>query len=288
MYPRLTLLVKGYSIRPFISSMGYRSRRLSSSITTDSTISSHSIPDEVKQAWDVKSLKIEVTRQSGRALKKIAKSLEGNSSLPDQLDNQKLSELRQRLAIFNDCSERLKVVTSEGDAEFKSILARLLELGIDEHAPLQPVKVKKIKPAPVAPRKPYHAFTSLENIDIWVGRGASDNDLLSCDPTYRHPDEWWMHVAGQAGSHVVIKTTANDFILRYPETIKDAAVLCAHNSKAAGGGSAEVTLTRCRNVSKPKGFVPGMVLLKGEAMRVPINFRREASRLERLKTTKKQ
>lgn len=233
------------------------------------------------EQWDLKSLRIEATKQSGKAFKKIEKSLEADPSDP------KVAELRKRLLMFNDFDSKLKSIATSDSPEFKSVLSAMLAMGIDSHPPVKPEKVKKIKAPPAEPRKPYYCYTGSDNIEIWVGRGASDNDLLSCDYNYRLNDEWWMHVAGMAGSHVVIKTTANDLLTSYPETVKDAAILCAHNSKAVNSSYAEVTLTRCRNVSKPKGYVPGMVLLQGDINRVPVNLRREQDRLNRLQATKK-
>lgn len=59
---------------------------------------------------------------------------------------------------------------------------------------------KKVKGKPLPPRKPYHIYTGLDGLEIRVGRGASDNDELSCNPEHRDGADWWMHVAGCAGS----------------------------------------------------------------------------------------
>jgi hypothetical protein len=62
--------------------------------------------------------------------------------------------------------------------------------------------------------------------------------------------------------------------------------LAAVYSKSKENGRVPVTLCRCRDVVKPKGFVPGMVRLVGDVGTVSIDTRLEKKRLERLETTK--
>ena len=45
-------------------------------------------------------------------------------------------------------------------------------------------------------------------------------------------------------------------------------------------------MCRCRDVVKPKGFVPGMVRLSGEVYTITIDTKLEKKRLERLESTK--
>jgi hypothetical protein len=97
----------------------------------------------------------------------------------------------------------------------------------------QPRGPKKQKQAPAAPRIPFIAYPSKDGIEIRVGRGSADNDKLSCDPAFRDGPDWWMHVAGHPGSHVVIRSHADDLPSSAPETIKDAAALDAKYSKVA-------------------------------------------------------
>eukprot|EP01034_Spumella_vulgaris_P021945 gene21945-28025_t len=138
----------------------------------------------------------------------------------------------------------------------------------------------------IAPRLPYHVYKSSDDIEIWVGRTAEDNDELSCNSKLRHNNEWWLHAAGCAGSHVVIKCTDDDLPTKYRQTVLDAAYLAAVNSKAhttGGGNRSGVNLTRCRNISKPRGAVAGLVHLSGECSTVSITPKKETERKERLK-----
>ena len=67
-------------------------------------------------------------------------------------------------------------------------------------------------------------------------------------------------------------------------TILDAAALAAKYSKAASQ-RVSVSLTRCRNVSKPKGAKPGLVNINGDVTTIKLDMKAEAGRLERLEAT---
>jgi len=58
--------------------------------------------------------------------------------------------------------------------------------------------------------------------------------------------------------------------------------LAAINSKAKQAGKVQVTLTRCRNVSKPRGAKAGLVQLSGDVLTISVDLKAEAHRLERL------
>jgi len=113
---------------------------------------------------------------------------------------------------------------------------------------------------------------------------ASDNDALSTDPLHRDADDWWMHAAGCAGSHVVIRAESVGDAVALPREVElDAAVLAANYSKAARSGSVGVNLCRARQVSKPAGAKPGLVQLSGDVRTLRLNWRNEKRRLERLR-----
>jgi predicted ribosome quality control (RQC) complex YloA/Tae2 family protein len=95
---------------------------------------------------------------------------------------------------------------------------------------------------------------------VLAGKTDADNDELSLRAA--GPNDWWFHVRGMAGSHVV---------LRVPETgepdkktIESAAAVAAYHSKARGGGTVPVSCTRARFVTKPRGSKPGTVQIRKE------------------------
>lgn len=102
-------------------------------------------------------------------------------------------------------------------------------------------------------------FLSPDGMIVLVGKSASDNDLLSLQ--LGAPEDFWMHVSGESGSHVVVRNP--DRLDRLPrDTLRFAAGLAAGYSKARNARRATVHLARCVDISKPRGFEPGKVLLR--------------------------
>lgn len=106
---------------------------------------------------------------------------------------------------------------------------------------------------------------SPDGMTILIGRTAADNDILTFK--LASPKDFWLHVSGESGSHVVVRNPGGlDALPR--ETKQLAAALAAGYSKARRGGRLAVHLTRCRDVSKPRGLPPGKVTLnRFEAIR---------------------
>jgi predicted ribosome quality control (RQC) complex YloA/Tae2 family protein len=101
-------------------------------------------------------------------------------------------------------------------------------------------------------------FVSPDGLVVLVGRSASDNDVLSLK--LASPRDFWLHVAGESGSHVVVRNPEN--LPRLPrETARFAAGLAAGHSKARGGGRVAVHLARCADVGKARGAPAGQVTL---------------------------
>lgn len=102
-------------------------------------------------------------------------------------------------------------------------------------------------------------FVSPDGLTVLVGRGARDNDVL----TFKlgRPKDFWLHVAGHSGSHVLVLNP--DGLDRLPrETSRFAAALAARHSKAKRAGQVNVHLTTCDEVRKPRGLPPGKVTLR--------------------------
>jgi predicted ribosome quality control (RQC) complex YloA/Tae2 family protein len=100
---------------------------------------------------------------------------------------------------------------------------------------------------------------SPDGMIVLVGRTARDNDILSL--RLAAPRDFWFHVAGESGSHVVVRNPENlDALPR--ETKKFAAGLAAGYSKARRGGKVAVHMARAGDVSKPRGLAPGKVHLR--------------------------
>lgn len=95
---------------------------------------------------------------------------------------------------------------------------------------------------------------------VLAGKTDADNDLLSLKTA--RPKDWWFHVRGMPGSHVVLQARPG----REPDkaTLEAAAAIAAWHSKARAGGTVPVACTRAANVSKPRGAKPGTVSIRKE------------------------
>lgn len=97
--------------------------------------------------------------------------------------------------------------------------------------------------------------------EILVGRSARENDRLSLREA--RPDDLWLHAAGYAGSHVVIRSTEGKTGEVPRDIIEHAGQLAIRHSKARGaGGKVAVHLCRARDVSKRRGSPAGQVVLR--------------------------
>jgi predicted ribosome quality control (RQC) complex YloA/Tae2 family protein len=100
---------------------------------------------------------------------------------------------------------------------------------------------------------------SPDGMIVQVGRTAPDNDLLSLKQAA--PRDFWFHVAGESGSHVVVRNPENLEALPR-ESKRFAAALAAGYSKARRGGKVAVHMARAGDVTKPRGLAPGKVHLR--------------------------
>jgi predicted ribosome quality control (RQC) complex YloA/Tae2 family protein len=93
---------------------------------------------------------------------------------------------------------------------------------------------------------------------VLAGKTDADNDLLSL--RFAHPNDWWFHVNGMPGSHVLLRWREGEEPSR--EILLAAAAIAAWHSKARQAGTVSVLCTRARHVSKPRGAEPGSVCSK--------------------------
>ena len=97
-------------------------------------------------------------------------------------------------------------------------------------------------------------FVSSDGLVVLIGRTASDNDLLTFKLASQK--DFWLHVAGTSGSHVVVRNPAG--LERLPrDMLLYAASLAAGYSKAHRAGRVTVHATRVAEVRKPRGFSAG-------------------------------
>ena len=88
---------------------------------------------------------------------------------------------------------------------------------------------------------------------IFVGKNNKQNDELTMKTANK--SDWWLHTKDIPGSHVVIRNENPT-----EQTIEEAAILAAYNSKYRMSSSVPVDYTQIKHVRKPNGAKPGYVI----------------------------
>ncbi|WP_226163995.1 NFACT RNA binding domain-containing protein, partial [Hymenobacter terricola] len=113
--------------------------------------------------------------------------------------------------------------------------------------------------AKAATELPFRVFED-RGFTILVGRNAANNDLLT--QKYAHKEDLWLHAKDVTGSHVVIRHRAGQPV---PEpVVEHAAMLAGWYSRRQHDTLCPVTVTPKKFVRKPKGALPGQVVVERE------------------------
>lgn len=136
---------------------------------------------------------------------------------------------------------------AETERDLMEIRAELKEQGY-----LKASRGKKERPPAVSAPM---SFQSSDGFTILVGRNNRQNDRLTMKLASNN--DIWFHTKNIPGSHTVLVTEG-----RRPteKAMEEAAVLAARHSRAKGSSQVPVDYTQVRNVSKPQGARPGMVI----------------------------
>lgn len=103
------------------------------------------------------------------------------------------------------------------------------------------------------PAKPLE-FRTTSGFRVLVGRNNRQNDKLTRSADHR---DIWLHTQKIHGSHVILCTGGREVD---DDTIVEAAKLAAWFSQAREGANVPVDYTPVKNVKKPAGARPGMVI----------------------------
>lgn len=115
-------------------------------------------------------------------------------------------------------------------------------------------KVKSKKEKTNVGTKP-NEFVSSDGFTILVGKNNKQNDLLTLKIASN--EDIWMHTKNIPGSHVIIKSEGKDV----PDsTLLEGAMLAAFFSKSRMSSQVPVDYTLKKNIKKPNGAKPGMVI----------------------------
>lgn len=101
----------------------------------------------------------------------------------------------------------------------------------------------------------YLQYISSDGFEILVGKNNYQNDYLTLKLASNK--DLWLHTKLIPGSHVIVRTNGEEV----PETtLVEAALLAAYHSKGRLSGQVPIDYTLVKNVSKPSGAKPGMVI----------------------------
>ncbi|KUO69822.1 MAG: hypothetical protein APF77_16930 [Clostridia bacterium BRH_c25] len=168
--------------------------------------------------------------KSKNAVNKIKVQIEENK--------QEIMYLETQLDNLDKCTEEL---------EIEEIRNELAEQGY--------IKAKKAaKNKKVKASEPMR-FMSSSGFEIYVGKNNVQNDYLTLK--FAVNQDVWLHTKDIPGSHVIIKTEGKDVD---DATLEEAANLAAFYSKGRMSSKVPVDYTRRKNVKKPGGAKPGMVI----------------------------
>ena len=108
--------------------------------------------------------------------------------------------------------------------------------------------------------KAIEEYTLPDGWKVLAGRTDADNDHLSLE--IARPSDWWFHVRGMPGSHVILQ--GPEGVEADRKTLEKAAAIAAWHSKARNGGTVAVSYTRARYVTKPRRSERGTVQIRNE------------------------
>ena len=100
--------------------------------------------------------------------------------------------------------------------------------------------------------KPHH-FVTNDDIHIYVGKNNIQNDYLSLK--FANRNDMWFHTKEIPGSHVILK--CQDIS---DDLLSQAAIIAAYYSKGKESSKIAVDYTLVKNLKKPNGAKPGMVI----------------------------
>lgn len=137
------------------------------------------------------------------------------------------------------------VKNAESYDEIEEIKRELTETGYIRYRKEDKKKNKTSKP---------HHFLSSDGTHIYVGKNNIQNDFLTLK--FADKQDIWMHTKNIPGSHVIIKNNGKISDM----ALEEAATLAAFYSKAKESTKVPVDYTEVKNVKKPSGSKPGMVI----------------------------
>lgn len=164
--------------------------------------------------------------------------------------NHQIEENRQEIMYLETQLDNLDKCTEE--LELEEIRNELAEQGY--------IKSRRISGKKKAKASKPMRFISSGGFEIYVGKNNVQNDFLTLK--FAVNQDMWLHTKDIPGSHVIIKTEGKEVD---DATLLEAANLAAFYSKGRMSSKVPVDYTRRKNVKKPNGAKPGMVIYENNS-----------------------
>lgn len=176
---------------------------------------------------------------AAKYFKRYAKAKTAEKYLKEQM------EIARRDATYLE-SVLEEIAEAETEQDFNDIRSELKDAGFLR----QKGREKKGLQRPAKPRE----FRTTAGLRVLVGRNNRQNDKLTRDADHR---DLWFHTQKIHGSHAILCTGGGE---PDRDSIVEAAKLAAWYSQARESGNVPVDFTQVKNVKKPAGARPGMVI----------------------------
>lgn len=185
-------------------------------------------------------VRLEPSQNAQLYFKKYNKLKTAVSALQHQIH-----ETKQEILYLEETLTHLE--NSEDAATIEDIRRELAGQGI--------IKNRTVKKGPAKPSNDFRRFTSSDGMEILVGKNNQQNDHLTLKVASNK--DYWFHTKIIPGSHVILRTLGKE---PSETALQEAAEIAAFYSKAKHSSNVPVDYTLIKNVSKPSGAKPGMVI----------------------------
>ncbi len=155
-----------------------------------------------------------------------------------------IEETRSEIIYLESVANSLEFASSEDD--LVALKEELTQSGY--------VKRKFTKKKVKISNKPLH-YVSSDGYHMYVGKNNLQNDEITFQ--LAEGNDWWFHVKGAPGSHVIVKNPGGEM----PDRVfEEAGKLAAFYSKLKGNEKVEIDYIEKKHVKRPKGGKPGFVV----------------------------
>lgn len=154
-------------------------------------------------------------------------------------------EIARRDAAYLD-SVLEEITEAETEQDFNDIRSELKDAGFLRQRGREKTGLKR----PAKPRE----FRTTAGLRVLVGRNNRQNDKLTRDADHR---DIWFHTQKIHGSHAILCTGGGT---PDRDSVVETAKIAAWFSQARESGNVPVDFTQVKNVKKPAGARPGMVI----------------------------